>query len=81
MQHGNATKSKNLLTLITAVRPHALGGLTAPLGSDRLGAVRPPQETDPAPNFSKTARTTLNTFQMLPGAQIMHTLPPLVNNA
>jgi hypothetical protein len=26
MQHGNATKSKNLLTLPRAVRPHVLGG-------------------------------------------------------
>jgi hypothetical protein len=43
--------------------------------------VRPPQETGPAPNFSKTAQTTLNTFQMLPGAQNMHKLIPLVDNA
>jgi hypothetical protein len=45
------------------------------------GTVRPPHETGPAPNFSKTARTTLNTFQMLPGAQIKHKLIPLVDNA
>jgi hypothetical protein len=74
MQHGNAAKSKNLLTLPKVVRP-PLCDLTA------WGAVTPPQETGPAPNFSKTARTTLNTFQMLPGAQIMHKLLPLVDNA
>jgi hypothetical protein len=38
-----------------AVRP-PLWDLTA------WGAVRSPQQTGPAPNFSKTARTTLNTF-------------------
>jgi hypothetical protein len=43
-----------------------------------LGVVRPPQETGPAPNFSKTARTTLNTFKMLPGAQIMQNFSPLL---
>jgi hypothetical protein len=57
-----------------AVRP-PLWDLTA------WEAVRPPQETGPEPNFSKIARTTLNTFQMLPGAQIMHKLLPLVDNA
>jgi hypothetical protein len=81
MQHGNATKRKTcslcpgrLDRLPWAGRP-PLCDLTA------WGAVRPPQETGPAPNFSKTARTTLNTFQMLPGAQIMHKLVPLVDNA
>jgi hypothetical protein len=54
-----------------AVRP-PLWDLTA------RRVVRPPQETDPASNFAKTARTTLNTFQMLPGAQIMHKLLPLL---
>jgi hypothetical protein len=44
-------------------------------------AVRSPHETDPSPNFSKSARTNLNTFQMLLGAQIMHKLLPLVDNA
>jgi hypothetical protein len=81
MQHGNARKSKILLTLPRVVRPPALGGLTAYLSSDRLGAVRPPHETDPTPNCSKTARTNLNTFQKLPSAQIMHQLLPLVDNA
>jgi hypothetical protein len=78
MQHGNATKIINLLTLPRVVRPPAWAGQTAPLGSDSLGAVRPPQETGPAPNFSKPARTTLNTFQKLPGAQNMHKVPPLL---
>jgi hypothetical protein len=45
------------------------------------GAVRPPHETGPAPNFSKTARNNWNTFQKLPGAQIMQKLLPLVENA
>jgi hypothetical protein len=45
------------------------------------GAVRPPHVTGPAPNCSKFARTNWNTFQMLPGAQIMHKLLPLVDNA
>jgi hypothetical protein len=44
-QCSNATKSKNLLTLPRAVRP-PLWDLTA------CGAVRLPQETGPAPNFS-----------------------------
>jgi hypothetical protein len=44
-------------------------------------AVRPPHETDLAPNYSKTTLTNLNTFQKLPGAQIMHKLLPLVDNA
>jgi hypothetical protein len=45
------------------------------------GAVRPPYVTDPAPNCSKIARTNWNIFQMLPGAQIMHKLLPIVDNA
>jgi hypothetical protein len=44
-------------------------------------AVRPPHKTGRAPNFSKTAQTNWNTFQMLPGAQNMHKLLPLVDNA
>jgi hypothetical protein len=77
----NATRSKILLTLPGAVKPPALGGSTAYLTLDHQGTVRPPQETGPAPNFSKTARTNLNTFQMLQGAQIMHKLLPSVDNA
>jgi hypothetical protein len=46
-----------------------------------LGAVRPPHETGPAPNFPKFTRTNWNTFQTLPGAQSMHKLLPLVDNA
>jgi hypothetical protein len=57
-----------------AVRP-PLYDLTA------WGAVRPPHETGLAPNFSKIAQITLNTFQMLSGAEIMHKLFPLVDNA
>jgi hypothetical protein len=45
------------------------------------GAVRPLEEIDPAPNFSKTTRTTLNTFQMLPSAQIMQKLLPLADKS
>jgi hypothetical protein len=45
------------------------------------GAVIPPHETGPALNFSESARINWNTFQMLPGAQIMHKLLPLVDNA
>jgi hypothetical protein len=45
------------------------------------GAVRPPQETGPALNCSKFSRTIWNTFQTLPGAQSMHKLLPLVDNA
>jgi hypothetical protein len=45
------------------------------------GAVRTLQETGPAPNCSKFARTNLNTFQTLPGGQSMHKLLPLVDNA
>jgi hypothetical protein len=81
MQCGNATKSKNLLTLprwldrlCRAVRP-PVPHLTA------WGAVRPPQETDPAPNCSKFSRTNWNTFQTLPGARSKHKLLPLVDNA
>jgi hypothetical protein len=44
-------------------------------------AVRPPHVTGPAPNCSKFARTNWITFQMLPGAQIMYKLLPLVENA
>jgi hypothetical protein len=44
-------------------------------------AVRPPHVTGPAPNCSKIARTNWNTFQTLPGAQSMHKLLPLVDNA
>jgi hypothetical protein len=44
-------------------------------------AVRTPHVTSPAPNCSKFARTNLNTFQTLPGAQSMHKLLPLVDNA
>jgi hypothetical protein len=44
-------------------------------------AVRPPHETGPASNFSKTARTNWNTFQKLPGAQNMPKLLPVVDNA
>jgi hypothetical protein len=57
-----------------AVRP-PLCDLTA------RGAVILPQETGPAPNCSKFAQTNWNTFQMLPRAQIMHKLLPLVDNA
>jgi hypothetical protein len=49
---------------------------------DRLyRAVRPPHETGPAPNCSKIARTKWKTFQTLPGAQSMHKLLPLIDNA
>jgi hypothetical protein len=44
-------------------------------------AVRPHHVTDPTPNCSKFAQTNLNTFQMLPGAQNMHKLLPLIDNA
>jgi hypothetical protein len=44
-------------------------------------AVRPPQETGPAPNCPKFAWTNWNTFQTLLGAQSMHKLLPLVDNA
>jgi hypothetical protein len=91
MQHGNATKRKILLTLPRAVRSPlcdliAWGRLDCPKRPTlhqtfQKLAVRPPQETGPAPNFSKTAQTTLNTFQMLPCAQMMHKLLPLVDNA
>jgi hypothetical protein len=60
--------------LHSAVRTPALQ-LTA------RGVVKPPQETGPAPNCSKFARTNLNAFQTLPGAQRMHKLLPLVDNA
>jgi hypothetical protein len=45
------------------------------------GTVRPPQGTGPAPNCSKFSRNNWNTFQTLPGAQNMHKLLPLVDNA
>jgi hypothetical protein len=57
--------------LYRAVRPPG-SHLTA------WGAVRPPQETGPAPNCPKFARTNWNTFQALPGAQSMHKLLPLI---
>jgi hypothetical protein len=75
----NATKSKNLLNMHRAVRPLA-PDLTASTRYDRLGAVRPLQETGPAPNCPKFDRTSWNSFQTLPGAQSMHKLLPLVDN-
>jgi hypothetical protein len=57
-----------------AVRPPATH-LTA------RGAVGPPHVTGSALNCSKNARTNWNTFQTLPGAQNMHKLLPLVDNA
>jgi hypothetical protein len=81
MEHGKQQRKKicspspgRLDCLHRAVRPPA-PQLTA------WGTVRPPQETGPAPNCSKFARTNLNTFQTLPGAQSMHKLLPLVDNA
>jgi hypothetical protein len=76
-----AKKRKNLLALPRAVSRmpwvvrQTLWDLTA------YGAVRPLEEIDPAPNFSKTTRTTLNTFQMLPSAQIMQKLLPLADKS
>jgi hypothetical protein len=69
MQHGNATRRKNC-----SLYPGRLDRLHQAVRSsyhtsDRLVAVRPPQETGPAPNCSKFAWTNWNTFQTLPGAQ------------
>jgi hypothetical protein len=60
--------------LYRAVRP-PVPHLTA------WGAVRPPQETGPAQNCSKFSRTNWNTFQTFLGAQSMHKILPLVDNA
>jgi hypothetical protein len=77
MQQGAKTYS---LCPVRLDRPHqAVRPPTTHLTA--WGAVRPPHVTGRTPNNSKNARTNWNTFQKLPGAQNMHKLFPLVDNA
>jgi hypothetical protein len=81
MQHGNAIRSKNLLTLSRAVKPPAWASQTALWNLTARGRLDCPKKPALHKTFQNLPETLQTPFKCSQVPKIMYKLLPLVDNA